>query len=116
MRGFRCQEGVRSGERGFDANHLRWCRLIKPWFTAFDKNKERVAALLALTTASHPQTQEPLKGLRLEISLKKPGEQREDFARLCDEDSSSCRVAWLVWVRHRQSPLRAGQPGPDRVL
>ncbi len=76
--------GLDSG--GFDANHLRWCRLIKPWFTAFDKNKERVAALLALTTVSHQQTQEPLQGLSLEISLEKPGQQREAFARLSGED------------------------------
>ena len=76
--------GLDSG--GFDANHLRWCRLIKPWFTAFDKNKERVAALLALTTVSRQQTQGPLKGHRLEISLEKPGQQREDFARLGGDD------------------------------
>jgi hypothetical protein len=56
--------------------------VIKPWFTSFDKNKERVAALLDLTTVSHQQTQEPLKGLRLDISLENPGQQREDFARL----------------------------------
>jgi hypothetical protein len=27
-----------------------------------------------------------VKGLRLEISLEKPGQQREDFARLSGED------------------------------
>ena len=109
MRGFRCQERVRSGTLGFDANHLRWCRLIKPWFTSFNKNKKWVATLLALTTVSHQQTQEPLKGLRLEISLQKSGQQREDFASLGGEDID------LLWrTAPRRMPARSVGPAPGK--
>ncbi len=69
--------------------------------------EERVAALLDLTTASRQQTQELLKWLRLEISLEKPGQQLEDFARLSGE-------AFVAEVRKRR-PKGAPRLSPATI-
>lgn len=69
--------------------------------------EERVAALLALTIASRQQTQELLKWLRLEISLEKPGQHLEDFARLSGE-------AFVAEVRKRR-PKGAPRLSPATI-